>query len=486
MTLDERNWLGDPASEIRKKRVPGSAAAHAARMHGARPFPLAAAKILTLTARDDFDVATVVKTLESDAPMAVRVLRVVNSAAFGLRSKVTSIKHAVTMLGSKGVRDATIAGSVLNLFPGDGTKTWKKLHNHAVVTGALARHLAADWRLPEDEMFAAAFLHDIGKWIMLEQEKDFAPILEKHGDSFEGTLDEEHGVFGFDHAELAEHMLTAWAIPQPIPRIVGLHHDPATAFADSPGLAQRVSLLRLCDRLAYAYVNGEAPDFDELATTDYCTYLGLSADSLADRFDSLRLVHQTEDEQRPRHSSAPRLKASKKSRARARRANKDSPMPSLGLARVSRPEPIPTSVPTPPVSTTQLREERAPASVPLPEPIAEPPVVVDGACATCGSGSLHSDCPRCDAKYCSEHAPSKGKLCEDCEAKYAARLQASRIPSASVAWLFVFAAACTAGSFFIVKAHEVGLFASAFGLCFIAALVAFRRLGFRQRFLRDR
>ncbi|MEO8801291.1 MAG: hypothetical protein ABI551_25590, partial [Polyangiaceae bacterium] len=187
------------------------------------------------------------------------------------------------------------------------------------------------------------------------------------------------------------------------------------------------------------------------------------------------------------HSSAPRIKASKKgSRARNRRANKDSPIPSLGLARVSRPEPIPASTPTPPVSTTQLREEPAPASIPLPEPIAEPPVVVDGACATCGSENLHGQCPRCDAKYCGEHAFPEGKLCEDCEAKYAARLQASRIPSASVAWLFVFAAACTAGSFFLVKAHEVGLFASAFGLCFIAALVAFRRLGFRQRFLRDR
>ncbi|HEX7664940.1 MAG TPA: HDOD domain-containing protein [Polyangiaceae bacterium] len=455
-------------------------------MHGARPFPLAAAKILTLTAREDFDVAAVVKTLESDAPMAVRVLRVVNSAVFGLRSKVTSIKHAVAMLGSKGVRDATIAGSVLNLFPGDGTKTWQKLHNHAVVCGALARHLAADWRLPEDEMFAAAFLHDIGKWILLEQEKDYAKILEAHGDSFEGTLDEEHGVFGFDHAELAEHMLTNWSIPQPIPRIVGLHHDPSTAFADSPGLAQRVSLLRLCDRLAYAYVNGETPDFDELAATDFCTYLGLNAEHLEDRFDSLRLVHQNEDDARPRHSSAPRLKAAKKgSKARGRKANKDSPIPSLGLARVSRPDPIRESVPNPPVSTTQLKDEPMPASIPLPEPILEePPIVPEITCTTCGSGNVRVQCKRCACHYCEEHGPAKKKLCEDCEAKYAARLEVSRVPSAGLVWFFVFAAACTAGSWFVLHVHKVGLFASAFGLCFLASLLAFRRLGFRQRFLR--
>ena len=442
MTLDERNWLGDPASEIRKKRVPESAAARAARLHGARPFPIAAAKILTLTAREDFDVTAVVRALESDAPMAVRVLRVVNSAAFGLLAKVTSIRHAVAMLGSKGVRDATIAGSVLNLFPGDGTESWKKLHDHAVIAGALARHLAPEWRLPVDEMFAAAFLHDIGKWVLLEGEREYAKILEDNGDRFEGTLDEERGIFGFDHAELAEHMLSAWAIPKPIPRVVGLHHNPAAAFEDSPGMASRVAFLRLVDRLAHAYANEEEEiDFDEMAASDYCTYLGISGRTLNDRFEALRKLCDREDD---------------------------------GMTGGRRIRSVP-----------KLRAVRIVSEIPgAPAPEEGVAAVIEEECADCECTRIQGYCPRCEASLCADHLPGRGRICGACEIEFEKASASAYLPTVRTGVILTMLGLV---AFTVAAFHadaRTAFLSAAVGLMSAAAFVAFRRLGFRQRFVR--
>ncbi len=131
--------------------------------------------------------------------------------------------------------------------------------------------------------------------------------------TFEGTLEEEHGCFGFDHAELGEHVLAAWAIPQPVPRIVGLHHDSAAVFEESAGMATRVALLRLVDRLAHAFMNEEEVDFGAFVVSDCCTYLGITAATLRDRYAALRTMHAPDEESsgslRMRLESVPKLRA---------------------------------------------------------------------------------------------------------------------------------------------------------------------------------
>jgi HD-like signal output (HDOD) protein len=446
VTLDERHWLGDPATETRKKRVPESAAARAARMHGARPFPAAAAKILTLTSREDFDVGKVVHALETDAPMAARVLRVVNSAVFGLRSKVTSIKQAVTLLGAKGVREATIAGSVLNLFPGKRTEAWTALHTHATLAGALARHLADEWSLPADEMFIGAFLHDIGKWILLEEEPDYEAVLVNVGSTFEGTLEEEHGCFGFDHAELGEHMLTAWAIPQPVPRMVGLHHDPAGALEESTEMATRVALLRFVDRLAHAFQNGEEVDFDAFVVSDYCSYLGITAKTLKDRYAALRTMHAPDEEtgNTPmRLSSLPKL--------RAQRHDDDV----SGVVEI-------------------VHGDKGD----------EPPTISEDRCAACEGSVIKSRCPRCAEPFCVAHAPARGENCMQCEAALRATMNQSTLHSLRLGVvLAVVGFAAFAAAPWIQNARRALIGISIFFIC-ATALIALRRLGLRQRFSR--
>jgi len=377
MTFDERSWLGDFEAPARKARVPQSEAALSAKAQGARPFPASCVKVLQLTGGEDFDADAVVEVLESDPPLAVRILALVNSSSFALRTRCTSIRQATSLLGSRGIRSAVVAASALNAFPGSGSPEWKKLHDHAHRVAALARHLAPEWRLPADEMFTTAFLHDIGKWILLETEPAYAKIVEEHGHVAEGTLEPERALFGFDHAELSEFMLATWNIPAPIPRVVGTHHDPAAAYGGNAKFAVRVAVLRLANLLAHAMTSKASPDFDALASTEPLTYLELSAQSLRERYDALRdLEHDHAHDD----------------------ASSDKPATPPGEPKAD------ASATTDAAASKKPSKER------------------EEICSYCDAASFGDQCPRCRARLCGAHAAEPGKLCRPCEEAFRVRV----------------------------------------------------------------
>ncbi len=440
MTFDERSWLGDSASAARKARVPESAAALAARVQGARPFPVACVNVLTLTSKEDFDAEAVVAALESDPPMSARVLRLVNSSAFALRNRCTSIRSTVGLLGSRGIRSAVLAGSVLNLFPGADTEEWNALHAHATRAAALARHLAPEWNVPADEMFTTAFLHDIGKWILLETEPEYAEVLARFGHAAESTLEEERGRFGFDHAELTEHMLAHWRIPQPIPRVVGLHHDPAAGYAAEPRVAVRVALLRLSNLLAHAMERDADPDFEALAKTEPMTYLGLSAQSLGERYAFLRKQDEArKEEDGPDHSGS-------------------RPAVGAGGAKGAGSEPAERAAPR---RGTEV-------------------------CAYCDAASFGVACQRCGARLCDLHSPSRGKVCASCEEEFTGRVRGTVLAGPRVTLALASGGLAASAAAFAAMGPSPAAVAPAAAMGALAVFGAWRRWQVRERFLAER
>jgi hypothetical protein len=251
------------------------------------------------------------------------------------------------------------------------------LHEHATLTAALARYLAPEWNLPADEMFTTAFLHDIGKWILLEQEPFYAEVIEGPGTDHEGSLAEERVRFGFDHAELTDHMLQAWKIPQPIPAVVALHHDPAMAYANGR-LAARVALLRLANVIAHHVQQRKEPDYDLLACSEPMTYLGMSSHALRERFPFLAKLadpHRDEEKEEAPPTSGP--------------ITRPPPQPSLAIATAS--------------------------------------------CAYCDEPSFGVTCPRCDERLCDAHTPGVGRACDACERQLERALARGKVPSMAAA-----------------------------------------------------
>lgn len=282
-----------------------SLAATVAKLHGAAPLPAAVGQLLSATESDAFKIPEIVRILENDPGLAADLIRQVNSAG-GARLQCKSIAQAVTMLGQKSLRSAAVAAGALEVFAGDEEPLAKAIARDARRSASVARALAPESKLGGDEMYMCALLHDVGKLMLLRgDDLDYPELLQKTAP--EECHVEERERYGFDHALLAGHVLTAWKLPQPICRTVAWHHQPERAYASKGALPHMVALVRLADRLA-RLPDGATPEDATTAMTEMPTeleQLGLAPEVLARLGgDVVRALREPSDRD-PRRSLPP-------------------------------------------------------------------------------------------------------------------------------------------------------------------------------------
>lgn len=223
------------------------------------------ARLWALAKDERASAADFERVIRPDPALTANLLRVANSAYFGLRCRAESVRQAVTLLGLKRVCElassVAFAPVVPDRLPGydvDATAFW----THSVAVAVLAERLAAEVRAgPPDMLFTAGLLHDIGKLVVgsLLAEHEGA-ILEKvrQGQTF---VDAERAVLGVDHAELGATVAQAWCLPPAATWAARWHHRPQ----EVPPEADRtlVGLVHAADALSHAM--GLGADKGELA-----------------------------------------------------------------------------------------------------------------------------------------------------------------------------------------------------------------------------
>jgi putative nucleotidyltransferase with HDIG domain len=283
-TIDEDLWFGGRSDEDAQQNAAESLAALSARVHGVRPFPLAAQRLLDVTADEHATIHEVSQVVEADPALGAKLLRLVNSSAFGLRIPCKSIGHAVSLLGLKKLGELAAAGVVLDMFEDEVEENGDRILRHGAAVAAIARHLAPSVSLSSEEMFIAGLLHDVGKLMMLQSEEDgYAELLEECTDKWDAMHAHEQAAYGFDHAVLGGYVLREWRIPEPLPRVVAWHHSPTKAYEVGGRVGAMIHLLRLADRLAYevaASPRPTSPLLEELGRGESASYLGLSPNVL--------------------------------------------------------------------------------------------------------------------------------------------------------------------------------------------------------------
>ncbi len=193
-------------------------------------MPATAAKLLSLLDKPDTDVAHIENILKYDPGLTANVLKLTNSAYFGLPSKIGSVRQAVILLGSKrliqlvlascvrGVMDKTIDGYALT--PG-------ALWRHSIAASVAAETLVAELKIPAaDVIFTAALLHDMGKLAMGNFVKDDLKKIEDTASQDIPFEVAEQFVLGIDHAEVGALILQNWSFPPEIVTAVRWHHAP--------------------------------------------------------------------------------------------------------------------------------------------------------------------------------------------------------------------------------------------------------------------
>jgi HD-like signal output (HDOD) protein len=192
-----------------------------------------------------------------DPALSARVLRVVNSAFYGLPQQLGSINRAISLLGLNAVKNIAIAASLAKLFRGGALCDRfdaKDLWTHSLAVGTAARLLAGENRkVAGDEAFLSGLMHDIG--IVVELQCDRAKLVKVFGDmQFDGDGNPlidfrmvERAVYGADHCHFGIALCEQWKFSKPLLAACGFHHDPASAPAENRNMAW---LIMLADELA--------------------------------------------------------------------------------------------------------------------------------------------------------------------------------------------------------------------------------------------
>ncbi len=188
---------------------------------------------LTEKMRDpECGIDDVAELVARDISLTARVLKLVNSAFFGLRQQVSSLNEAVNYLGLDTLKALVLS---INAFAQFETKalagfSLESLWNHSLLTAGCAKLIAemetGNGRLV-DEAFVAAMLHDTGKLVLAANfGADYAVAMAAAGHTPDGALAAEEGAFGSTHADLGGYLFSLWGLPGAIVDAVTWHHDP--------------------------------------------------------------------------------------------------------------------------------------------------------------------------------------------------------------------------------------------------------------------
>ncbi len=175
--------------------------------------------------------ADIGNTIACDPALTARLLRIVNSPFYGFPQKVDTIPMAVTILGTRQLRDLVLATAVVHTLRGAGAPVEaERFWRHSVACGLAARETARALRLVNVErLFIAGLLHDIGKLVMLTAlPEGYRRLLDRlHDEDPSAELEQE--VFGFDHTQVGRELMRRWRLPESLVEPVAWHHAPHRA-----------------------------------------------------------------------------------------------------------------------------------------------------------------------------------------------------------------------------------------------------------------
>jgi HD-like signal output (HDOD) protein len=232
-------------------------------------LPLIVQQVQKLVADPRSNMSQIALIIARDQAIAARVVRLVNSAFYGFRNKISSIQQAIMLLGLNTVKNLVIGVSVVKTFEGernatifDREKFW--LHSFGCATGArlIAKKLNKDE--PED-YFMAGLLHDIGI-LVLDQffHDEFIAIIQQTMRTKMELTDVEKSALGITHCDIGQFMALKWRLPDFYALIIRHHHKPILAELETEssrliGAAVHIADTKACNR-------GNGPGFP-------CTFL---------------------------------------------------------------------------------------------------------------------------------------------------------------------------------------------------------------------
>lgn len=235
------------------------------------PTISAVANQINLAVKNESLSATALgEIISRDPALTSKVLKLSNSAYYGLVREVDTLTRAITVLGFETIKNLALTVSIFRAFctkDGQQLIDFKGLWYHSLGTAVAAKALCnKTWSLLQDETlaeqaFLCGIIHDIGKIAMAQcLPTEMAQVFERMREGGIPEYEAEKEIIGFSHQRAGQALADAWNFPEEYLKVIRQHHAPNLTSSVTPITAQLIMAVYIGNKIAKALHLGESTD----------------------------------------------------------------------------------------------------------------------------------------------------------------------------------------------------------------------------------
>ncbi|MBU1566646.1 MAG: HDOD domain-containing protein [Proteobacteria bacterium] len=208
-------------------------------------------KVMAVTANPESSANDLMQIILPDQAMCATILKVANSAFFGIPREVSTIERAVVVLGYQEIKNIVIGKAIFSSFPKMTKETRHRVGlfwEHTFTCGLAAKIIGEHLCISPSELFIAGLIHDIGKLAMFLTFPSTYPILQELANHpLFNDIAEEQKQFTISHDQVGLELAKKWLLPEQLIAAIGYHHAPldTTTFRQYPLIIQVADILSL-------------------------------------------------------------------------------------------------------------------------------------------------------------------------------------------------------------------------------------------------
>ncbi len=221
-------------------------------------FPKSVQTILEMTRNINCLPKDLVAVIEKDPVMTVKILRVINSAYYGLPNKITSVGQSVVYLGINTIKNLALSFAAVGILPRFNTTGFdiQRYLLHSISVAIIARLLCEKHARAEADpadCYIAGLLHDFGKVVFAQfMSGEFMHALAHTVDFGKPLYVAEAEVIGADHAFVGALLAKKWQFAEPLVNCIRDHHN------DEAEPSAMLDCLRMADAICRKFTIGES------------------------------------------------------------------------------------------------------------------------------------------------------------------------------------------------------------------------------------
>ena len=219
-------------------------------LEGLPSLPEIVLEIQMIIKEDKLSAGEIAPIIDRDPSLAVKLLKIVNSAYYGQSKKLDSLRQAIVIIGIRGISNLIMGISIVqafNISDDDDAFNWKRYWVHSNLVGNFCEMLNSKLKLwVPASPFTLGLLHDIGKLVLFKLD----PEKYKKSQEFSklnkcDSVFSEIEYFGINHMEAGRWIAEKWDLPEATRYAIGYHHNPK----ETPDVEfqETVKLVKLCD-----------------------------------------------------------------------------------------------------------------------------------------------------------------------------------------------------------------------------------------------